>query len=134
MDIQLAYTYSNFKYSAPDSIKDNFIPNSPEHQLNIDLEYQLMKDLKLVLAARCNPKWYIYTDVTHKDISQEGFTLLNCRVTYNLNIMGTNAQIGIFGKNLGDTKWMAFTEPDPDGNCYQPGAGREFFGSLKIRF
>jgi hypothetical protein len=29
---------------------------------------------------------------------------------------------------------MAFTEPDPDGNSYQPGPGREFFGTLKISF
>jgi hypothetical protein len=31
-------------------------------------------------------------------------------------------------------KYMAFTEPDPDGNSYQPGPGREIFGSIKIKF
>jgi len=29
---------------------------------------------------------------------------------------------------------MAFTEPDPDGNSYQPGPGREGFLGLTVTF
>lgn len=134
LNIQFAYTYSNFKYSSPDSIDGNFIPNSPEHQLNIDVEYQIVNNLKIGVSSETQSQWYIYTDKIHKDVSQEGFSLFNCRITYDMKLLGTNTQIGLYGKNLADAKWMGFTEPDPDGNCYQPGAGREFFGSLKVRF
>ncbi len=134
LNIQFAYTYSNFKYSSPDSIDGNFIPNSPEHQLNIDLEYQIVNNLKVGFSSETQSQWFIYTDKVHKDVSQEGFTLLNCRITYDMKLFWTKTQIGVYGKNLADAKWMGFTEPDPDGNCYQPGAGREFFGSLKVVF
>ena len=45
---------------------------------------------------------------------------------------GLNAEIILQGRNLGDQKYVAFTEPDPGGNAYQPGAGREFFGTVRI--
>jgi outer membrane receptor protein involved in Fe transport len=51
---------------------------------------------------------------------------------YNFNLNGLNAEIILQGRNLGDRKYVAFTEPDPGGNAYQPGAGREFFGSIRI--
>jgi len=30
-------------------------------------------------------------------------------------------------RNIFDKTYMAFTEPDPDGNSYQPGPGYEIF-------
>jgi hypothetical protein len=38
------------------------------------------------------------------------------------------------GKNLTGTKYIAFTEPDPDGNSYQPGPMQELFAGVQIRF
>jgi len=37
-------------------------------------------------------------------------------------------------RNLTGAKYMAFTEPDPDGNAYHPGPSREFFGNIRINF
>ncbi|MGA2297657.1 MAG: TonB-dependent receptor, partial [FCB group bacterium] len=37
MSVQLAYTYSHFRYTAPDTINGNWLPNSPEHQLALDI-------------------------------------------------------------------------------------------------
>jgi hypothetical protein len=43
-------------------------------------------------------------------------------------------ECSLFVRNLTAAKYMAFTEPDPDGNAYHPGPSREFFGNIKIRF
>ncbi len=61
-----------------------------------------------------------------------GYTLFGARIGYTMNLSGLNAEIILQGRNLGDQKYVAFTEPDPGGNAYQPGAGREFFGTVKI--
>jgi iron complex outermembrane receptor protein len=148
MDIQIAYTYSHFTYTTPDSIKDNWLPNSPEHILNLDVSYEILRNVTVGVGIEMQSKWHIFVGVEPldsgsvitsasgklSDIVQDGFTLLNARIMYNWHCCGLDGTIGVYGRNLGDTKWVAFTEPDPGMNCYQPGAGREFFGMLRIKF
>jgi hypothetical protein len=40
----------------------------------------------------------------------------------------------VAGKNLAGKHYIAFTEPDPDGNSYQPGPSREVFAGFQVRF
>lgn len=131
---QAAYTYSDFKYTSPDSIKGNWLPNSPKHQLNAEVDYKLFGHLTVGVSTEMQTKWYIYTDVIHKNLSQEGFNLYHAHISYDWKLFGCNGEISLFVKNITNQKYMAFTEPDPDGNCYQPGPLREYFGSLKINF
>ena len=63
-----------------------------------------------------------------------GYTLFNARVSYRTRLAGTAAEFLLSGRNLGGKKYIAFTEPDPDGNSYQPGPDREFYGSVQLRF
>ncbi len=143
--IQAAYTYSHFKYTNstpirimmddPQIIKyivnRNYLPNSPQHQLYIDAEYHLPYDFFVGVNVETQSKSYI----DGANIGSEtaaGYTLIGARIGYTLNLSGLNAEIILQGRNLGDQKYVAFTEPDPGGNAYQPGAGREFFGSVRI--
>ena len=132
--IKSAYTYSHFQYSSPDSLNGIWLPNSPEHQISCDIEYKFFKHLSVGLTYEMQSKWFIYTDVVHKDLSQDGFSLFHARIAYNLKISGVESEISCYVKNLTDKKYIAFTEPDPDGNCYQPAARREIFGQISIRF
>jgi len=34
--------------------------------------------------------------------------------------------------NAGNVEYIAFTEPDPDGNSYQPGPTREVFAGVRL--
>ena len=43
-------------------------------------------------------------------------------------------ECSLAARNITGATYMAFTEPDPDGNSYQPGPGRELFLSLKLKF
>lgn len=132
LTLQSAYTFSNFKYTAPDSIKNNWLPNSPEHQFYLDAEYKFLKDFSIGLSADVQSKWFIYTD--NQSIFQNGFKLFNARASYQFKIENFSAEISLFVKNLFDESYIAFTEPDPDGNCYQPGPKREYFTSLRLKF
>lgn len=129
-----SYTYSNFKYESPDSIKSNRLPNSPEHQLFAEFEQTISKNLTVGISAELQTEWTIYTDKTHKDVIQDGFHLFHARISYHWEWSGLKWEVGLYGKNLADKSFIAFTEPDPDGNCYQPAARREFFGNFSVRF
>jgi iron complex outermembrane receptor protein len=146
LELQVAYTYSHFKYTS-DSLqilmddnfplryilKGNFLPNSPMHQLYVDLQYTLMHGLLVGLSAETLSKTYI-DGANIESEAAVGYTLLHARINYQLPVKGLDAELMFSGRNLTDQKYAAFTEPDASGNSYQPGAGREFFGSLRIRF
>jgi iron complex outermembrane recepter protein len=134
LEMQLSYTFSDFRYTSPDSISGNHLPNSPSHQLFADAGYKVGQHLSCGLSFEMQSKWYIYTDELHSNISQDGFSLLHARVSYDLKIGGIKGSFSLYGRNLTDKQYIAFTEPDPDGNSYQPSARREIIASLKILF
>jgi iron complex outermembrane receptor protein len=143
--LQAAYTYSHFKYTNSTPIRimmddpaivkyivdGNYLPNIPKHQLYIDAEYHLPYDF--FVGANIESLSEIYIDGANiESEAAPGYTLIGARIGYNLKFSGLNMEIILQGRNLGDQKYVAFTEPDPGGNAYQPGAGREFFGSVRL--
>ncbi len=134
MEIRLSYTFSDFRYSSPDSISGNHLPNSPAHQLFADASYKAGKHLSFGISFEMQSRWYIYTDVVHSNIYQKGFDLLHARMSYDFTFAGVRGTVSLYGRNLTDKQYIAFTEPDPDGNSYQPSARREVIASLRILF
>ncbi|MCE1164637.1 MAG: TonB-dependent receptor [Bacteroidetes bacterium] len=143
--VQLAYTYSNFKYTneTPSRIvmddtsiykyasDGNWLPNSPQHQLYVDAQYEILPHLYVGLSSESLSKSYIDGANVEAE-AVEGFTLFNARLVYDWNLKTVAGQLSFSVTNIGDKKYVAFSEPDPGGNAYQPGAGRQFFGNLKI--
>ena len=158
LSLQTAYTYANYKYVSatvdPVYTDENYVlttppaegqwlPNSPQHQLYAELVYSVNKDFKISIGSEYQSKWAIYTDqkAYNNELNpsiyrnwQDGFNLFNARVSYRLNILDSDCELSLAGRNLAGTEYMAFTEPDLDGNSYQPGPGSEYFGNVKIRF
>jgi iron complex outermembrane receptor protein len=146
LQIQLAYTYSHFTYTNSDStrvlmddpsvlkyiVNGNSLPNSPRHQLCIDLRYILPFGLSAAFGSETLSRAYI-DGANIESEAVAGYTLLNVRLTYGWRVAGVHGEISLHGRNLGDVKYVAFSEPDPGGNAYQPGPGREFFAGLKIQ-
>ena len=144
--LELAYTYSNFKYTISDSIRvlmddpdivkyinnGNWLPNSPRHQVVIDVQYDMGQEASIGFMTETLSRTYI-DGANVESETADGYTLVHARLLYNWRIAGLDGEVSIQGRNLGDTKYMAFTEPDPGGNSYQPGAGRQFFGGIKLR-
>jgi iron complex outermembrane receptor protein len=158
LSLQAAYTYADYRYvssvidpvytdpayvltSPPEA--GQWLPNSPRHQVYSEVVYSINKRFKLSLATEYQSQWAVYTDPKayngEMDPSvyqnwQKGFNLFHARIAYTLNIGKVKGECSIFVRNLTGAKYMAFTEPDPDGNAYHPGPAREFFGNIKILF
>jgi iron complex outermembrane recepter protein len=158
LTLEIAYTYADYKYTSSvidpvytdpayvltsPPVSGQWLPNSPKHQLYSEIVYSLSKGFKFSLASEFQSKWAIYTDPKayygELDPSvyqnwQNGFNLFHARISYELNIGKVKGECSIFVRNITEAKYMAFTEPDPDGNAYHPGPSREFFGNIKIIF
>jgi outer membrane receptor protein involved in Fe transport len=155
---EIAYTFADYKYTSAtvDPIytdtayvlttppaEGQWLPNSPQHQLYSEVVYSINTNLKISLGTEYQSKWAIYTDAKAYNGEldpaiyqnwQKGFNLFHSRISYQWDICGLNGECSIFARNFTGEQYMAFTEPDPDGNSYQPGPGREYFGNIKIRF
>lgn len=134
LTFQLAYTWSDFKYTSPDSIRGIWLPNCPVNQLYADLAYKFAGHFEIGLSTELQSRWFIYTNRVNSDLFQDGFNLYHARFLYNFALGGIKAAVSLYGKNLTDKQYIAFTEPDPDGNSYQPSSRREIFVSLKLQF
>ncbi|MPL98041.1 Vitamin B12 transporter BtuB [bioreactor metagenome] len=158
LSLQLAYTFADYKYTSatidPVYTDTNYVlttppaegqwlPNSPQHQLYAEVVYKINKNFKVSVSTEMQSKWAIYTDSlaysgqldpTIYQNWQDGFNLIHARLAYTWKYKGLNGECSVFARNITDQTYMAFTEPDPDGNSYQPGPGRELFLSLKVNF
>ena len=59
---------------------------------------------------------------------------MNLQATYRWAGPKVRAEFQLSVQNLFDKQYIAFTEPDPDGNSYQPTAGRQIFFGLHMWF
>ncbi|NOZ79921.1 MAG: TonB-dependent receptor [Acidobacteria bacterium] len=135
LTIQLAYTYSDFTYDAVmmgDTLyAGTHLPNSPRHQLAFDAQYDLSQALSVGLSGELQGRAYI--DATNTTWIG-GYTLWGARLAWHLQLLGARGDLLVSARNLGGKKYIAFTEPDPDGNSYQPGPRREYFCGMALRF
>jgi iron complex outermembrane receptor protein len=158
LNLQVAYTYSDFKYTSAEidpvytdtnyvlttpPVDGQYLPNSPKHQLYAELRYKINKNFKFSLGTEYQSEWAIYTDAkayngeldpTIYQNWQDGFNLYNARIIYNWKYKTLSGEISLSARNFTGESYMAFTEPDPDGNSYQPGPKQEFFAGIKIKF
>jgi len=158
LNLQAAYSYADYKYTSADidpvytdeayvlttpPAAGQWLPNSPQHQLYAEIVYSVTERLKVSLGTEYQSKWAIYTDAKAYNGEmdpaiyqnwQDGFNLFNARIAYEWDILGLNGECSVSARNFTGEKYMAFTEPDPDGNAYQPGPKEEFFGSIRIEF
>ena len=146
LQLRVAYTYSHFKYSNtsplrimmddPTIIKyivdGNWLPNSPMHQLYLDAQYRFTSGFFAGVSIESQTKTYIDGANVEAEAAA-GYTLFHGRVGYKWHLAGIYGELTLNVRNIGDKQYVAFTEPDPGGNAYQPGATREFFGGVKIQ-
>lgn len=158
INFQLAYTFADYRYTSAsidpvytDTVyvlttppaDGQYLPNSPKHQLYAEIVYKPLKNLAVSLGTEYQSDWAIYTDAKAYSGQldpaiyrnwQDGFNLYHARVSYQWQLCKLDWEFSLFARNFTGEKYMAFTEPDPDGNSYQPGPRQEFFGNLKVRF
>ena len=146
LKLNVAYTYSHFRYSSPDSVKNHWIPQCPQHVLAAEVSYKFLKHFTFTINTEYQSKWSIqvddsiYNNFTENGIKRsswvDGFNTYNSNLKYEWKLGSLNGDISLFAKNLFDEHYFGFTEPNngPDYNSFQPAPGREFFVSLRLRF
>ena len=131
------YTYSNFVYTQYDSLTypgnlvGNNLPNSPRQQAFANVAWEPVRGLSLGVSTQAYSRAYI--DPTNKTWI-DGYGLLDARLAKSWQHRGMYGTFFVAGKNLAAKHYIAFTEPDPDGNSYQPGPSREIFAGVQFRF
>jgi iron complex outermembrane receptor protein len=138
--LRLAYTYSNFKYDTVETITGEtttgtWLPNIPPHMLYADAEYSLIPALKAGAGLDYVSGWYI--DATNR-IFENGYgrtdpyALVHVRLRYMFRFGGTPMELILSGRNIFNVLYYGFTEPDPDGNSYQPAPTAEWSLGLRL--
>ncbi|MHB8054744.1 MAG: TonB-dependent receptor family protein [Candidatus Aminicenantales bacterium] len=149
--LRLAYTYSHFKYDTVQTLdalavyEGTWLPNSPQHQLYLDAEYKITPALSAGAALEYVSSWYI--DSTNRVYlfnpelyptvyygKTDPYALVHVRLGYALEIAGAPWELFLSGRNIFGVEYYAFTEPDPDGNSYQPAATAEWTLGLRVAF
>jgi iron complex outermembrane receptor protein len=129
-----AYTWSDFVYTEVTTLvgeyTDTVMPNAPRHQAGVDVEYTASDRWVVGVAVDAQSRSYI--DASNQ-VWIDGFALVHPRVSYRWKTSATRGEVMLTVRNLFGTKYIAFTEPDPDGNSYQPGPTREVFVGLQIQ-
>jgi iron complex outermembrane receptor protein len=132
--LQAAYTYSDFRYtnaiSAYGDVRGHALPNSPRHQLRADGRYTLTTHLTLGLGAEVLSDWYVDPG---NATTVNGYALMHVRAGYRMRLGGLDAEATLSVRNVFGKQYIAFSEPDPDGNSYQPAAEREVFLGLQFQ-
>jgi iron complex outermembrane receptor protein len=133
-----AYTYSHFTYARYDSLMypgnqvGHFLPNSPAHQGSAEALLNLPASMSLDVNTVAFSHAYI--DPIN-DVWIGTYGLLNARFSKGWQRKRYSGTFFVSGRNLTGRKYIAFTEPDyPDRHSYQPGAEREVFAGLELRF
>lgn len=135
--IRAQYTYSNFTYTRiesvvfPTAVPGNTLPNSPENQGYLDVEYR--PGIHWLVAGGLSAQSRSFVDPTN-DPYIGGYTLFHARVAYQWHTLRNRGEVMLSATNLGNKQYIAFTEPDPDGNSYQPGPGAQMFLGCRLWF
>jgi iron complex outermembrane receptor protein len=139
--LRLAYTYSHFKYvdvqtaDAGVNYSGTWLPNCPQHQLYLDGELKIASGLAAGAALEYVGSWYI--DSTNRIFGNgygktDPYALVHVRLGYTFKVGGTPWQILLSGRNIFGIEYYGFTEPDPDGNSYQPAPTAEWSLALRL--
>jgi iron complex outermembrane receptor protein len=139
--LRVAHTYSHFKYDTVQTLDagvtydGTWLPNSPQHQLYLDSEFKITPELTAGAALEYVSSWYI--DSTNRIFPNgygrtDPYALVHIRLGYKFEIGGMPWELLLSGRNILGVEYYGFTEPDPDGNSYQPAAKAEWMIGLRL--
>jgi iron complex outermembrane receptor protein len=158
INMQLSYTYADYQYTSAEidpvytdtayvlttpPAPGQCLPNSPKHQLYAGIDYRINNNFRINLETEYQSEWAIYTDAKAYSGEldpgiyqnwQKGFNIYNATLTYLWSLKKIKGEASFSARNFTGQTYMAFTEPDPDGNSYHPAPKQEFFINLRFRF
>ena len=135
--MDVAYTWSQFKYVSPESIDGHWLPNSPEHMLNLGVDYQVVPQSASASRARCRVTGGWTPKAWHRCRGSRCGARRELPVAHGRD----RGRVSFAARNIFGASYMAFTEPDFDDtggivvdvwNSFQPGPKQEYFARVSL--
>lgn len=132
--LNLAYTFSDFRFDNDALYGNNQLPGAPRHYLRAELLYRHPSGAYLGPNVEWVPEAY-YVD-SKNTLATEAYALLGFKAGYD---PAKNVSFYIEGRNLADTHYIASTSITNAANpaasaLFEPGTGRAVFAGVKYRW
>jgi len=123
------FTYDTVTTITGETYTGTFLPNSPANLTYLDAE--LRPTPHWVVGASLEYQSRSYVDPSN-EVWTDPYTLVNLRAAYQWRAKAIHGEVVGSVRNLFNTSYIAFSEPDPDGNSYHPGPTREAFLGVRL--
>ena len=131
--LNVAYTYSDFRYRNDATFGNNRLPGAPEHFLRAELLYKHPSGISFGPNIEWVPRSY-YVDSANS-LTTEPYALWGLKAAYD---DGKNFSAYIEGRNLADKAYIASTSiidrADPaTSHLFNPGTGRAVYAGIRYK-
>lgn len=131
--LNVAYTYSDFRFDNDPLYGNNFIPGAPPHYLRGELLYKHPSGFSFGPNIEWVPEGY-YVD-NRNSLTTEPYTLWGLRAAYD---DGKNFSAYVEGRNLSDHKYISSVTVAEIANAssalFEPGTGRAYYAGAKFKW
>lgn len=130
--LNVAYTYSDFRYDGDRTFGNNRLPGAPPHYLRAELLYKHPSGVSFGPNVEWVPQAY-YVDSANT-LSTAAYALWGVRAAYD---DGKHFSAYIEGRNLANTAYIATTSiidrATPTSTLFNPGTGRAVYAGIRYR-
>jgi iron complex outermembrane receptor protein len=130
--LNLAYTYSDFRFDNDRNFGDNKLPGAPEHYLRAEVLYRHPSGIYLGPNIEAVPEAF-YVD-NRNQVKTESYLLWGAKIGFD----GEKWAGTLEGRNLGDVKYISSASIATSANAasalFEPGDGRAVYGSLRYKW
>lgn len=130
--LNVAYTYSDFRYDHDASFGDNRLPGAPPHFLRAELLYRHPSGISFGPNIEWVPQAY-YVDSANT-LATDPYVLWGLKATYD---DGRHFSAYVEGRNLSDKAYIAATSiidrADPTSRLFNPGNGRAVYAGIRYK-
>lgn len=131
--LNLAYTFSDFKFENDRSFNDNQLPGAPRHFLRSELLYKHPIGLSIGPNMEWVPKGYFADNAN--TLKTDPYVIFGIKAVQDFN---ENVSAYIEGRNLGDTAYIAnasvINRATDNSAQFNPGDGRSAFAGIRAKW
>jgi len=130
--LNLAYTWSDFRFDKNPTFGDNKLPGAPEHYVRAELLWRHPSGIYLGPNIEAVPEAYVVDN--RNQVKTEAYVLWGAKVGFD----GERWSATLEGRNLTDEKYISSasvaTSATAASALFEPGDGRAIYGSVRFKW